>query len=629
MTSLKSFFNTKLFWENLKQQKYLMILHTILLFIVSTLPALIIYNDAVQFDEALTVYRAKDIAELFSGNNPFMMVLLTAVGVVTSIFLYNYLYKHQSVQFYHSMPYKRECIYITKFLSGVVAMILPLILIYIVNSVLFNVYGIGAFVEFTIVIKGFLLVALLYISVFAVATFGASVSGNFFAQLIITAFVYLVYVVSTAIITLSYEVWFNNIAINFNYNAAYIFQPFVLIADKLQSGECLFIICYTLAFFVFGLVLFKLRKSESTGKFFAYNCITIFLKYYVAFFASLLIGALFIAIGNENMFISYFGYILAAFVAFIALQGVFGKSFKGMFANMKSFIIFAVIICLVVSVPITMKEYFRYNLPDAEYVNSVSVRLYNSGSAKTCTFNDTNNIKESIELFSINELAVENFDDKYYQNIHGTITINPDAKLFTISYIRNLIKNDDYYNWYSKVYDTKDYKDNIAQHFDIDFQNHPYVELRKTDSYVIQKEEEELFDKLKSVYIEDLNNSTYEDIKNSHVYALINLSHTDIKIYKCYENTVKFLEEGIINKILFNVDATSEIEISRYNYDTQTNDVVFKTSDRATINDIAEHAVNFGSSIQIKIIDADGREEISGLNIDNLPAYIKNAIANQ
>jgi len=85
MTFLKSCFNFKLFKESLKQQKYLMILHTILLFMITTLPALVIYNNSLEYNEVLETYDARSITQMLSGFNPYMMMLLTVAAVVTSI----------------------------------------------------------------------------------------------------------------------------------------------------------------------------------------------------------------------------------------------------------------------------------------------------------------------------------------------------------------------------------------------------------------------------------------------------------------------------------------------------------------------------------------------------------------
>lgn len=629
MTFLKSFFDKKFFWENLKQQKYLMILHTILLFICTTLPALVVYNDAISFNEPLQKYSAQDLASLLSGYNPFLMVLLTVMAIVTSIFCYNYLYKHQSVQFYHSTPYKRECIYTTKFISGVVGLLLPVVLIYIVNSILFMCYGLDVFEPFSVMITSFSIVVLSYVCVFAVASFGASVSGNFFAQLIITAFVFLVYLVSTAVVMLSYEVWFNNLSIVFNYNESFIFPPAVLAYGELSFVECIFAICYTLAFFIIGLLLFKYRKSESTGKFFAYNSITVFLKYYVAFIASLCFGALFIAIGRGNMFISYFGYILSAFVVFIGLQGIFNKSFKAMFSNMKSFIIFAILICLVVTVPVTMKEYFENTLPDIDDVDAVTTRIYSGGYYNNYTFSEKENIANTLKMFSYNDLqpTVQKFS--FNNTISGNLTINPGAKLFNITYRRNLITEEVYTEWFSKIYDTKEYKDYLAKAFNVDYASFPYVEIRKTGGYVLGKEDIILYNKLKDAYLKDLSENSYEDVSESYTFAIIHLSDTDVRIYDCYENTMEVIKTSEIGeRIYYNTDNVEKIVISSYDYDKQIHNVYYETTHPEAIKNIIDRAVDYGRSVEMRIVKKDGSEDSYLVNFSNLPSYVKNAILN-
>jgi len=646
MTFLKSCFNFKLFKESLKQQKYLMILHTILLFMITTLPALVIYNNSLEYNEVLETYDARSITQMLSGFNPYMMMLLTVAAVVTSIFCFNYLYKHQAVQFYHSMPHTRECIYISKFLSGVVSMLLPIIFIYAVNSIVYTAYGLNEFQPIGIMVNGLFTVMLLYICVFAVASFAAAVSGNFFAQLIMTAFVFLVYVASTMVIDASFQVWFQSLTIRFNYNEAYLFPPLVLVNGTLHLAECIFVICYTIFFFAAGLILFKFRKSESTGNFFAYKVVSVFLKYYVAFFASLLFGALFIAVGNGNMFISYIGYILTAFVVFIALQGIFGKSFKSMFTNMKSFVVFAVVICIVVSIPITMHEHFDNNIPEASNVDKLEVRMYNHGYSNEYVFEDYNNIAETLKLFSYNEKQpdAEAKPQKrrfiIERGTTGHIEINPDSKLYTFSYSRDYISNENYEKWFSKIYDTKEYKDYIidcfefrdrivngnitVESFHAGLSKHRTLYLDESSDSIAK----ENYEKLKNAFIKDFDACTYEDISNSYVYAVFSVRSTTLKIYKCYEATVKVLDEYFNENITINSNQIEKIEFSTWNYETKENEVIYVTTNQETIKEIMEYSVEFGNSVDAHVYYKNGESYGFTVNYDNLPAYIKNSLAN-
>ena len=81
-----------------------------MLFVVTTLPAMVAKNN---MDTAMSraavdySYMLRDIAMYLSGMNPVMMLLLTAASAVTAMWIFGYLYKRSSMQFYNSMPHTR------------------------------------------------------------------------------------------------------------------------------------------------------------------------------------------------------------------------------------------------------------------------------------------------------------------------------------------------------------------------------------------------------------------------------------------------------------------------------------------------------------------------------------------
>jgi len=116
MTHQKSLFNKNLFFEDLKQNKHIMILYTIFLLLATTLPAMIMYNSYL---ESRHFYMLSDVAEMLSMANPFVTIINTAAAVIFVILQFGYLYKTNSVIFYHSMPITREALLVTKkFSSG-------------------------------------------------------------------------------------------------------------------------------------------------------------------------------------------------------------------------------------------------------------------------------------------------------------------------------------------------------------------------------------------------------------------------------------------------------------------------------------------------------------------------------
>lgn len=635
MTSRKSYFNLNLFKESVKQQKYIILLHTIFLFLCTTLPALILNNNMSEITQKADM---ETIAKLLSGYHPLMIPLITAAAIITAIFLFNYLYKQQSVLFYHSMEHSRESLYISRFLSGVFTLILPLIPLAVINTAVFAALGIGKTIGAGIMLKGILSVALMYICVFAVSCFAASVSGNFFAQLCIIAFVFLVYVISTALIQGSIGLWFSFMSIEFYYNEVYIFPPLLLARyayDKINVSEIIYVILYTIAFAAAGLVLYKYRKSENTGKFFVYGKLTSFLKYYLAFFSALCFGLIFLEMSQRSVIIALFGYLIGAFLAFVILQGIFGKNFKAMFENMRGFAILAVCTLAVVILPLAKPQMF-YIIPKAEKINEFAVGTSGNGYYNSYNLKSPENISSVLTLISAEKSGFGDYS--------VTAVANPNNKIYSLQYSLNVSESD--YNKYMKsIYDTKEYKTLMLSRINAKaLKNSSWINITRNTTFSVNTESgvnnSEEVKELLNLFRQEYGKYTYDDIDKSRIYAVLNIYGNNYNVYDCYVNTVNFINEKYSDNIEYSTDGLLELDVRRYeSNETQMDDgpedaniheikaIYTADKDMDEMAKILSESIESGSTnANIKLIYNDGHESYIDVNIDNYSHDVKESI---
>ena len=635
MTSRKSYFNLNLFKESVKQQKYIILLHTIFLFLCTTLPALILNNNMSEITQKSDM---ETIAKLLSGYHPLMIPLITAAAIITAIFLFNYLYKQQSVLFYHSMEHSRESLYISRFLSGVFTLILPLIPLAVINTAVFAALGIGKTIGAGIMLKGILSVALMYICVFAVSCFAASVSGNFFAQLCIIAFVFLAYVISTALIQGSIGLWFSFMSIEFYYNEIYIFPPLLLARyayDKINVSEIIYVILYTIAFAAAGLVLYKYRKSENTGKFFVYGKLTSFLKYYLAFFSALCFGLIFLEMSQRSVIIALFGYLIGAFLAFVILQGIFGKNFKAMFENMRGFAILAVCTLAVVILPLAKPQMF-YIIPKAEKINEFAVGTSGNGYYNSYNLKSPENISSVLTLISA--------EKSEFGDYSVTAIANPNNKIYSLKYSLNVSESD--YNKYMKsIYDTKEYKTLMLSRINAKALKHSsWINITRNTTFSVNIESgvnnSEEVKELLNLFRQEYGKYTYDDIDKSRIYAVLNIYGNNYNVYDCYVNTVNFINEKYSDNIEYSTDGLLELDVRRYeSNETQMDDgpedaniheikaIYTADKDMDEMAKILSESIESGSTnTSIKLIYNDGHESYIDVNIDNYSHDVKESI---
>lgn len=122
MTHQKSLFNPKLAFEDIKQSKHVIILYTVALLLCTLLPAALSFSN---YHDEETYFYLNSCAQALSLANPFVMIFTFAMAFIFVILQFNYLYKPSSVIFVHSMPYTRANIIVTKYISGILSLLLP------------------------------------------------------------------------------------------------------------------------------------------------------------------------------------------------------------------------------------------------------------------------------------------------------------------------------------------------------------------------------------------------------------------------------------------------------------------------------------------------------------------------
>lgn len=581
MTSRKSFFNVKIMWETVKQYKYLMILHAVLLFLVTTIPGYIgiqDLNDRIKKGIEVTEYTVEEISAFLSGANPFVFLSAIGISVIVIACVFSYLFKSNATEFYNSMPYTRACMYVSKFAAGMLLCVLPIILILAVNSVIYLTSGLNEYFPYPQLLTGWGAAALAYLAVLALGAFAASLSGNFFAMAIVIAFSTLFYIATTFAFAMASEAWFDKFSIFFNYNANYIFPPVMLVKDAFYpsdyavlrgAAEYVYEFIYAAAFFTAGLLCYRARKSENTKNFFAFKSVGVFLKYYVSLVGSLAFGTIFYAAGGDSVFVGYLGYILMLFIMFSAMQAIFDKNMRGMFRNIKNFAIFAAVWAAVLIIP--MSGAISGYIPSDGWVKSIEMNINNIELE----------MKERDSIAQVMKLVRAEPDERtlaQQELMHyDALTLNLGCPLF---YANGVCKTtDEEYRQLEKlVFDSKEFKDEVKNILSSEFNGAEvdkcFVELGVSmpgspaaeytemegefESYCRYTLSSDKYRELCGILSEEIDNYDYDTARASGAYATISqgTEHDNerghyyyrwntITVYNCYEKTVKYLEENI------------------------------------------------------------------------------------
>ncbi len=175
----RTLFNVRLYLDGLRQLRIIGILFTILIGLVTAVIPVMRYLDTLDWDEIAPV--GIDYLQM----NPLVILLFCAVAPLMTLYLFSFLNKRNSSDFYHAFPANRECVFLSLFAS-VSTWIAGILLI----SSLVSVVTYGIFPQlYTVNYTSILLVSL---NTFAGAVFIAAavaiamtVTGTVFTNLLV------------------------------------------------------------------------------------------------------------------------------------------------------------------------------------------------------------------------------------------------------------------------------------------------------------------------------------------------------------------------------------------------------------------------------------------------------------
>ena len=415
MTHQKSLFNPKLAFEDMKQNKHVIILYTVILLLCTLFPASLEYSNYFE-DTVNNSYGLASAADFLALSNPFIMILTFAAAFIIVILQFNYLYKQSSVIFVHSMPYTRANIIVTKYISGLLTAVLPILWAGLINMLAAKIMGIDYLMSYTDYTKIMFYTMLTTVFSYSVMVMAQTVSSSIFSLFIASSFVFLLYPITKCVGAGMVSAYLKtyNIETLFSRELDFIF-PFWKIAvqedasSALTAGMTAYLIISSIVMLVISALVYSKRKSENSNKFFAFNAVNKFLKYYITIVLALGIGSLTGAAAYGSFGISYVMYIVSAIIIFAVLQAIFDKNIKNMFANKLS--LGAVLLVITAVVCVFKFDVLKLNsrVPDANETKSIEItyplRYDDFVSDGTFKFTDKKIIEKSILLMKNSEPA--------------------------------------------------------------------------------------------------------------------------------------------------------------------------------------------------------------------------------
>lgn len=412
MPSKKSFFRSGIIKQDLRQHGWIGIVYFICL--LFTVPLEILQL-------ASRNYVTYENYQNYLMINPGAQVLfLFLIPIAAGLLLFRYLQNEAAVDMIHSLPIRRETLYINHIISGLVLLVIPILLtscvtFFVTNSIkeFQSILTLSELFSWT----GLIILMTCMMFFFTVAV--GMMTGMSSAQGILT---YIFLFLPIAMVTMvSYNLSF----LLFGYSTTFLdskieyLSPFFRFIGKIDQPEpflTLEIVIYTILtifFLVIGLVLYKARHLERATDVIAFPFLRPVFKYGVTFCCMIVGGSYFSAAGNLDWNWIIFGYISGAIIGYAVAEMILQKTWRiFQFRVFTGLIVYsAIFIVLLVSIK---NDFINYEnkLPRMDQISEVY--FGNKYSMQELFRNDA-------EVYSDSKLYIQDV-----RNLHEYITHQKD-----------------------------------------------------------------------------------------------------------------------------------------------------------------------------------------------------------
>ncbi|MBR6536213.1 MAG: hypothetical protein IKT67_03355 [Lachnospiraceae bacterium] len=387
MTSRSSFF--KLLKEDLRQRLWTIILAAIVFVLPVPIYIAMEISSSRGFGTGMLDHFAIRLAEPMSYNSAWMIMVTICGAFICAVSGFGYLFSKKKVDFFHSLPVKRETLFAVRYINGVLIYLVPYVVMALVSILIITVTGNMRAVVFFVVLKGLAVHLLGYLAIYTTFILCVTFVGNFVVFCAVSGWVFGI----TPIVLLIYnwfeEQFFNTYtymgdALNERLHSLRFLCPeyFYIYSWNGREVGVAFVLLQELAFVavltVITLLVYKARPSDGAGKAIAFPILKPVIRISVELLAGALIGMLFHEAADRSYGVPgwmIFGAILGVVICHMLIQSIFYFDVRKCFADKTSLGVVAVV--AVAFVLVMRYDTFGYDkyLPKEKKLESVAIDI--------------------------------------------------------------------------------------------------------------------------------------------------------------------------------------------------------------------------------------------------------------
>lgn len=603
MTSKNLFFKLQI--EDIRRRIWTIALSMLFFFLILPInSALRLGQDNFNQDKD---WRMEQILNILSPHYEMIMIVTIVGAIICGLSSFFYLQSRKKVDFYHSIPVRRETLFAFSYLNGILIYLIPYVMNVILTFVMLTFNRKMSFEVFQTALSGIGYHLLFFCLIYTVVVIAVMLTGNFVISCFGTAALLLYVPVLNEVRVTYFSTFFSNYYRFYqnDYHLLQLLNPieaYVSTMQKLQVGNYEGIVGRVLSVFLFTVLLilcavflYKKRPSEAAGKAMSFGISQGIIKFMLVIPISLFGGMLFRNFTNRSSagwFI--FGLVFALLIAYAVVEIIYNFDIRCAFRYKKQMLSCAGIVAIIACVFwFDLLNYDTY-LPKKDKIESMSVAV--SGLDENIRYLDQDryNYRYSHNiLYQLKNMELTEFDAAYEMAQYGAknnALIDFQEKnieyyiKFTLKSGREIYRkyrmpNAGSYDMIKKVYDNKAFKE---AHFPIDILKAEEItdvygrnKFGMTDFSLSDAKERQLL----QLYKEDLYQLSLEDRLNINPLGTIYFDSiyygVNYYIFPGFDKTIAFLQEHGFDPTR-SLEPTDIKEIRLENYQQQVEPYPYK-----------------------------------------------------
>lgn len=587
----------------------------------------------------------------------------TAIALITAIVSafsgFRYLYAGKKVDVFHSIPVKREKIFLSQYISGVIMFIAPFLICEALMLLVCGAKGVMTVALSVAALKGMVVMFISYLLFYNVTIFVIMLTGKmlvgFFGMVTLGTYFPALYVVLLGYCQLFLESFYEGPTENLVSSWIPYLSPVTLFAGMQTRGDIfgnaeetsrsLLIIFMAISIaiilltFVLSFLLYRRRGSEAAGKSMAFARSKPVIKVMLMVLFGLGSGLFFAYFGNRVSMWLFFGVVLGLLVSQFLIEIIYAFDVKQLLAHKKSFgvaVIGTIGITLIFGLDVLGYDRFEAKQDQLE-VLEISRGSFDHRYSTQEGFSDIDfkDVPEIYELIRKSKETMKEYSDisDMYDDMYDSET-NKTAS-FSVHY--KMKNGSDRYRTYwvdmskaekelESLYAQESFKKAQYSIFDINSKEIKNVRVTDYNGEIFINASVEETRKLTEALRKDILSLSYQDIMTSAPFGELGFDYPSgssamnymydrteyYPLYASYKNTLKQLENMNYRiKSEITLEDITEIKVDQYDAWSQTENEVsdaaktytdpeqLKEIMKGSLNDVASDAYQIDEDLII------------------------------